>query len=589
MKYYISILTIIFTMIASMSLTVYAEYPSTAGFIDDVNFESPHNYPDNFNNTINISAPSNTTRMRVHFTKIETERFYDYVYTSAGDSWSGSLDNVWSSWVYSNSMSITLISDYSVTKWGYKIDKIEYFSQGATSDWKKTSYQGDTKWWYSNNEDYTKNFYVSGAKAIRVHFKELDTQKGKDFVYVSNSSNVYPDKLHGSRSNVWSSWFEGDSVTVNLQSDSSVTGRGYKIDKIQYLTNTDDFPWTNEQFDFVYPNEVNPDHGDGERRLSDRLNHMPSHGYLRFIQNAWTTHVYDSNVADRSFRLDFEWSKERLNNLVKDGNETYELEVEFYNYGVPTGTDLYGRPNSSFQPWMTTFGANDLLDDPNLIGQTSNQIYDYSIYDAEEYYDSVYYGFEQFDRGTYFYITNLPEESRYPDTMFPSNNPGNSMSFTIGISDCQYLEPNTDYYFEIIGKRNWNTDEGIFALKAQRGYNYDHSTLPNDKEYLVFNEESDEVSYNGNHVILFGYPNSYGNIDDSFKLSEIISMKDSRKHFRMFAYPNRTFNWNNDGRIIYQKETNGTWYTPNISRKWNSWNTWEYNQNLILGNYPENN
>lgn len=35
--------------------------------------------------------------IRVHFEWIDTERYYDYVKTSAGDVWSGYLTDVWSS------------------------------------------------------------------------------------------------------------------------------------------------------------------------------------------------------------------------------------------------------------------------------------------------------------------------------------------------------------------------------------------------------------------------------------------------------------------------------------------------------------
>lgn len=65
-------------------------------------------------------------KIRVHFKWIKTQRSHDWVSTSAWDWWSGYRSNVWSSWKYGNTITVTLISDWSVTGEGFYIDYIEY-------------------------------------------------------------------------------------------------------------------------------------------------------------------------------------------------------------------------------------------------------------------------------------------------------------------------------------------------------------------------------------------------------------------------------------------------------------------------------
>ena len=111
--------------------------------------ESPHNYPNNYDHTWIVSGPSNATKMRVHFTEIDVERGYDYVYIyDENDSlivsytntgwWPGNPRfNVWTPWVDGNIIKIRLTSDSSVRRWGFKADRYEYVSTTSASDRKK--------------------------------------------------------------------------------------------------------------------------------------------------------------------------------------------------------------------------------------------------------------------------------------------------------------------------------------------------------------------------------------------------------------------------------------------------------------------
>ncbi len=103
--------------------------------------ESSHPYSNNYDNTWTITK-TGAAKIRVHFTKIETESGYDYVYVYDGSDaelakYDGTHTDKWSPWASGNKIKIRLTTDSSVTKWGFKIDKIEY-EVAAGDSWDPT-------------------------------------------------------------------------------------------------------------------------------------------------------------------------------------------------------------------------------------------------------------------------------------------------------------------------------------------------------------------------------------------------------------------------------------------------------------------
>ncbi|MGY5879301.1 MAG: CUB domain-containing protein [Candidatus Thorarchaeota archaeon] len=98
--------------------------------------ESAHPYTNNFDYTWTITE-ADATQIRVHFTKIDVERYYDYVYVyDDGNSQLHRLTGLyssggWSAWSYGDSIKVRLDTDYSVTDWGFAIDQIEYEGGGG--------------------------------------------------------------------------------------------------------------------------------------------------------------------------------------------------------------------------------------------------------------------------------------------------------------------------------------------------------------------------------------------------------------------------------------------------------------------------
>jgi hypothetical protein len=125
------------TVIAAANPTNEPVARTTRGTVVYQTIESAHPYSNNFDYTWTINQPG-ATEMRCHFTRIETERRYDYLYIYDGD-WNRiySLTGTYSSggttqWIDGDTIYVRLVTDYSVTKWGFKIDWYEY--EGGTAD-----------------------------------------------------------------------------------------------------------------------------------------------------------------------------------------------------------------------------------------------------------------------------------------------------------------------------------------------------------------------------------------------------------------------------------------------------------------------
>jgi subtilisin family serine protease len=90
--------------------------------------ESPHPYPNNFNQTWTITKPG-YTNIAIHFSTIDVEKGWDYLYVlDAFDdviaTYSGEYSDIWTPSVSGDTIKIRLSSDYIITGYGFYIDKV---------------------------------------------------------------------------------------------------------------------------------------------------------------------------------------------------------------------------------------------------------------------------------------------------------------------------------------------------------------------------------------------------------------------------------------------------------------------------------
>jgi hypothetical protein len=105
---------------------------------------SAHNYANSYDYTWPVKTVTGATQIRVHFTRLEVEATYDFVYVLNGagttiqtfgatTATSTYASGVWSSWVSGTSLKIRLKTDSSVQKWGFATDLIEYETSGGST------------------------------------------------------------------------------------------------------------------------------------------------------------------------------------------------------------------------------------------------------------------------------------------------------------------------------------------------------------------------------------------------------------------------------------------------------------------------
>ncbi len=94
-------------------------------------YQTPHNYPNNYTVTHTYSKPG-ATSVALYFEQFNTEANYDFVYIKDENgttqaTYHGSKAAFWAI-VDGATISSTLVSDYSVTRYGYRITQVAYYS-----------------------------------------------------------------------------------------------------------------------------------------------------------------------------------------------------------------------------------------------------------------------------------------------------------------------------------------------------------------------------------------------------------------------------------------------------------------------------
>lgn len=89
---------------------------------------------------------------------------------------------------------------------------------------------------YPNNYNNTWRINFSGALMVRIHFVYIDSEGGYDYIYVKDRNGNVVNTYSGNHTDIWTDWIEGDTVLIQLVSDSSVNGNGFIIDKAEYAT-----------------------------------------------------------------------------------------------------------------------------------------------------------------------------------------------------------------------------------------------------------------------------------------------------------------------------------------------------------------
>lgn len=87
---------------------------------------------------------------------------------------------------------------------------------------------------YKNGIKKSWTITKEGALSIRVHFEDLRTEAGYDFVRIKDVEGKEIDSFDGIVGAIWSFEIPGDTAIVTLESDGSVSDWGFKIDSYAF-------------------------------------------------------------------------------------------------------------------------------------------------------------------------------------------------------------------------------------------------------------------------------------------------------------------------------------------------------------------
>lgn len=201
--------------------------------------ESAHPYTNNFDQTYTITQ-SGASQVAVHFEYLKTEANIDKVFIMDGSNkviaeYSGEKTDFWAEPVSGDTVKIRLVTDWSVTKDGFKVDKIKYATGGSSDTFTYSGISHHSPHNYSNNQTISQTITASGASKIKIHFSRFETESGKDIVTIKDGSDTTIETFSGNLGDFWTSTVTGDTIKVELQTDASVTGWGFHIDQAAHV------------------------------------------------------------------------------------------------------------------------------------------------------------------------------------------------------------------------------------------------------------------------------------------------------------------------------------------------------------------
>ena len=220
--------------------------------------ESPHPYPNDCNRTWVITSPG-VHQMRVHFARLElddavsdlSQEDNDAVEVAVPDgvsttqAYGGTWPSFWTEWFTIDTMNITLRTDSSGAGYGFLVDRMETRWSAAPPASLAESYHP-----YANNYTYTWLITSPRASKIRAHFARLelaawshDGSIESDVLKLLDNHgqllSVYSVTTPGegrqvlAEQDIWTDWFAGDAISVELTTDSEFQAYGFLIDQIE--------------------------------------------------------------------------------------------------------------------------------------------------------------------------------------------------------------------------------------------------------------------------------------------------------------------------------------------------------------------
>ncbi len=214
--------------------------------------ESPHPYPNNYDNEWVIEKPG-ALRIAAFIELMCTEYHYDkvYIYDSGHNLMTvisgpryyyGYHRNFWTGWSEGSRIYVRLVSDFSVTDWGIRITKMMYEVESMETGYRREVYD-ITDIYRTGYASGSETISAPGAEYIRVHFASLLLYYGYSYIRVYDTSYNLITEIHGRTGYYWystditydiySDWVPGDTLIVSY--DLRHSRDFFLIDYVEYM------------------------------------------------------------------------------------------------------------------------------------------------------------------------------------------------------------------------------------------------------------------------------------------------------------------------------------------------------------------
>lgn len=385
---------------------------------------SPHPYANNMDQTYYVYGPPENNWMCIHFSQINTESGYDYVYVYDNDgtllnTYSGSYGGTWSNWGDGPTFRIRFVSDGSITDYGFDVD---YIQVGGPCSYENSQHP------YAPNTDESIDMYGPTNDYLGelcFYYDSIHTEPNYDSVYCYDLNNsTVLNTWSGQYDNQWSDWSTyNNSYTTRphersrLKSDYSIQYYGWLVDYYNFfrahrVESAHNYPNNANQTYYVYGPQ---DQGPIQMRVHfAKLNTESGYDYVRVYDAGGN--LINSYSGDQGTNFWSNWGQGNYIRVVltSDGSiQRWGFKIDQYEwapggqpnltYYTPSGWDYPIVPSSV--PGTHTVG-------PNLQGGTTTYIDWAIINNGNATAKPRFY--------TYLYSDGAPLQGWYTDSLPPN-------------------------------------------------------------------------------------------------------------------------------------------------------------------------
>lgn len=200
-------------------------------------FETSHPYRNRESQVYTVTHPG-ASEIRVKLEGFDLENGYDYVKVSTPEGgsaihYTGKLGSFWTASIPGASARIELVTDYSVTRYGFRIAGYAAKSDGQA--WETKTFVWESRHPYKNHEYQVVEIAEPRAVKMKLLFGHLETEEGYDFVGVYNESGLLVAEYSGNLGKFETPAIEGRKLYVVFVSDGSIVDAGVSVAQYSFV------------------------------------------------------------------------------------------------------------------------------------------------------------------------------------------------------------------------------------------------------------------------------------------------------------------------------------------------------------------